>query len=282
MSWRKTLAGKWTWLSLAWLILTVSLVGWWMIHALEQSANDERLRRMFLWEGSFLLGFLFLGGAGLVYLTFHHQARHERLRMFFSMFAHDLKTSITRLRLQSELLEESALGKDPKIASILKDIQRLDLQLENSLWMAQIDSGSLLIQKTALRDVVEHLRNEFGDVRMEINRDADVLVDRRAFAVVLRNLFHNSLMHGQADRIDLVVKTAAPSTVVLEIGDNGKGLSIPAENLGREILSSNRSSRGNGLGLYLSRRLMERMEGRLEFRTAGRFVNVLTVKGGPA
>lgn len=282
MSWRKTLAGKWTWLSLAWLILTVSLVGWWMIHALEQSANDERLRRMFLWEGSFLLGFLFLGGAGLVYLTFHHQARHERLRMFFSMFAHDLKTSITRLRLQSELLEESALGKDPKIASILKDIQRLDLQLENSLWMAQIDSGSLLIQKTALRDVVEHLRNEFGDVRMEINRDADVLVDRRAFAVVLRNLFHNSLMHGQADRIDLVVRTAAPSTVVLEIGDNGRGLSIPAENLGREILSSNRSSRGNGLGLYLSRRLMERMEGRLEFRTAGRFVNVLTVKGGPA
>lgn len=280
MAFKRNLGRKLTWLSVLWLATTLSLVTWWWIHAVQRGDLDERVRRMFMWEGSFLLAFLFVGGAVLVYLTHHHQQRHERLKIFFSTFAHDLKTSMSRLRLQGELLEESKAGQDPKVKSILKDIQRLDLQLENSLWMAQIDSGHLLIQKTRLRDVLEHLRNEFGEVRLEITRDAEVLVDRRAFTVVLRNLFHNSVLHGKAGRIEIVV-TPRADEVVLEISDDGEGLKSAPENLGRDILSGG-GRHSNGLGLYLSRRLVERMRGRLEFRTNGRFTNVITLKGANA
>lgn len=276
MGFKRKLSRKLTWLSVLWLATTMSLVTWWWVHAVQNAHQIERVKRMFLWEGSFLLGFLFIGGAGLVYLTHHHQQRHERLKMFFSTFAHDLKTSMSRLRLQGELLEESKAGQDPKVKSILKDIQRLDLQLENALWMAQIDSGSLLIQKTRLQDVMEHLRNEFGEVRLDINRDADVQVDRRAFTVVLRNLFHNSVLHGKADRIEVKVREDG-GNVVMEISDNGEGLKSAPENLGRDILSGG-GRHSNGLGLYLSRRLVERMRGRLEFRTDGRFTNVLALK----
>lgn len=281
MGWKRTIDRKWTWLSVAWLAITLSLVGWWWIHAIQQEGADPRVRRMFFWEGSFLLAILAIGGAGLVYLTFQHQRRHDRLKMFFSLFAHDLKTSITRLRLQSEILEESPAGKDPKIAAILKDIQRLDLQLENSLWMAQLESDAFLMQKTALSEVMDHLRNEFADVRFDLNRDTKVSVDRRAFVVVLRNLFHNSVLHGHADRIEISVKSSTPESVVLEISDNGKGLMVPAEKLGHSVLS-NDNSHGNGLGLYLSRRLMERMDGSLDFRAEGKFVNVLSLRGAGA
>jgi hypothetical protein len=214
-------------------------------------------------------------------LTHHRQQRHERLKMFFATFAHDLKTSMTRLRLQGELLEESGVGIDPKVKSILKDIQKLDLQLENSLWMAQLESDSLLLQKTKLRDVMDHLRNEFGEVRFEMNRDADLFVDRRAFIVVLRNLFHNSVLHGKADRIDIVVKDETGGILSLEVGDNGSGPKISALKLGSDILSS-KHERGNGLGLYLSRRLVEKMQGDLQFQTETRFLNVLKLKGGLA
>lgn len=281
MGWKRTFDRKWTWLSVVWLAITLSLVGWWWFHAVQQEGASDRVRRMFFWEGSFLFGILFLGGLGLVYLTFQHQRRHERLKMFFSTFAHDLKTSITRLRLQSEILEESALGKDPKIAAILKDIQRLDLQLENSLWMAQLESNALLLQETALSEVMEHLRNEFADVRFDLSRDAKIVVDRRAFVVVLRNLFHNSVLHARADRIDINVKAVTSKKIVLEIGDNGRSAPAPMLHLGRDMLSSG-SARGNGVGLYLSRRLMERMNGGLEFKTGDRFVNVLSLRGAGA
>lgn len=260
------------------MLVTLSLVGWWWVHALQGAAGDDRMRRMFFWEGGFLLGILTLGGVVLVYLTFHHQARHERLKTFFSIFAHDLKTSMSRLRLQADLLEEKSAGRDPRLAAILKDIRRLDLQLENSLWMSQLESGPLLLQKTRLRDVMDHLRNEFGEVRFELSRDAEVLVDRRVFTVVLRNLFHNSVLHGKADRIDISLIESGSEAVLLEIGDNGQSGKMPPAHVGREILS-NRGRDSNGLGLYLSRRLVARMNGRLDFSTKGRFLNLLSLKG---
>lgn len=281
MRWNKSGNPKLTALAVLWLVFTLSLVGWWWWHSMQQAGGNAREQRMYFWEGSFLLSVLLLGGVGLVYLTHRHQERHERLKVFFSTFAHDLKTSIARLRLQGELLEESGAVQDPKVRAVLKEIQRLDLQLENSLWMAQIESSKLLLQKTALHEVMDQLRYEFSEVQLEIHRDAELFVDRRAFIVVLRNLFHNSLLHGQADRIEIQVRGESGGRVCLEISDNGQGLKIPATGLGRNVLSA-REQKSNGLGLYLSRRLVERMQGRLEFRSDPGFCNVLTVRGATA
>ena len=276
------LSRRFTVLAIVWQVATLSLASWWWWHSVHEAGNDEHVRRMFLWEGSFFLFVLLVGGIGLVYLTHHHQERHDRLKMFFSIFAHDLKTSMARLRLQGELLEESPAGRDPKVRSMLKDIQRLDLQLENSLWMAQLESHSLLVQKVTIREVMDHLRNEFTEVRMEMNRNAELFVDRRAFTVVLRNLFHNSILHGKASCIDLQVAPAGAGRVRIEIGDNGSGpKGVEAKKLGSEILSSTHDH-SNGLGLYLSRRLVERMQGDLEFTLAPRFLNVVIVRGGLA
>lgn len=278
MSWRNKFSKNLTWFALAWLLITLSLVTWWWIHGMTHPGVEAKVQHMLYWEGIFLLPIVFFGGSVLVYLTYHHQRRSDRLQDFFSIFAHDLKTSMSRMRLQGELLEESGGASDPKVTSILKDIQRLDLQLENSLWMAQIESGPLLIQKTRIREIMEHLRNEFSEARFEVSRDAELFVDRRAFVVILRNLFRNSVLHGKAEKIDLSITSNSAGLVTIEIGDNGGVLPSLPENLGRNILSST-GKNSNGLGLFLSRRLMERMGGELRFSREGRFLNILTMKG---
>lgn len=279
MDWPKKAEFK-TWLAVVWLVVTLSLVVWWLIHGLTQEGVTDRTQRMLFWEGAFLIAILFIGGVALVFLTHHHRRRHDRLKIFFSTFAHDLRTSITRLRLQAELLEEQGTGLDPRVRAILRDIQRLDLQLENSLWMSHVDTDRLLPQKTELRDVMESLRNEFSEIQVELRRNAVVTVDRRAFALVLRNIFQNSILHGKADRIEIEVIEDASRQVRMEIRDNGSGLKGGVKDLGRQVLDG--SQRTTGLGLYLSRRLLERMDGRLEFRDDGRFVSILRVPGAPA
>jgi signal transduction histidine kinase len=269
-----------TWLAVGWLVVTLSLVIWWLIHGLTQEGVSDRTQRMLFWEGAFLIAILFVGGVALVFLTHHHRRRHDRLQVFFSTFAHDLRTSITRLRLQAELLEEQGTGLDPRVRAILRDIQRLDLQLENSLWMSHVDTDRLLPQKTELRDLMESLRNEFSEVQVELRRNAAVTVDRRAFALVLRNIFQNSILHGKADRIEIDVVEEPNRRVRMEIRDNGTGLVSGVKDLGRQVLDG--SARTTGLGLYLSRRLLERMDGSLEFRDDGRFVNILLVPGAPS
>lgn len=275
MSLKSTLGRKLTLLAVSWVVFTVSLISWWWLHALKEAGGDPRAYRMFFWEGSSLLAVLLAGGVGLIYLTYHHERRHDRLKTFFAIFAHDLKTSITRLRLQGELLEENG---DPKVKKLLKEIQRLDLQLENSLWMAQLESDSLLIQPTKLREMMDHLRNEFSEIQLEINRDAVLQVDRRAFTVVLRNLFQNSILHGEARKIEILVASDPTGRVSLQIVDDGAGLKISSEKLGKEILSTKHAN-SNGLGLFLSRRLVERMNGKLEFRLEPKFANLLILKG---
>lgn len=269
-----------TWLAVAWLVVTLSLVIWWLIHGMTQEGVTDRVQRMLFWEGSFLIAILFIGGVALVFLTHHHRRRHDRLQVFFSTFAHDLRTSITRLRLQSELLEEQGAGLDPKVRAILRDIQKLDLQLENSLWMSHVDTDRLLLQKTELRDVLETLRNEFSEIKVDLRKNASVLVDRKAFSLVLRNVFQNSILHGAADQIEIDVIEEADRSVRVEISDNGSGLKAPVQKLGLQVMDG--TQRTTGLGLYLSRRLLERMSGRIEFRNDGNFVNIIVVPGAGA
>ncbi|MFZ4405548.1 MAG: sensor histidine kinase, partial [Pseudobdellovibrionaceae bacterium] len=90
-------------LAVMWFLFTFSLVTWWWIYGLHQVSiyyptDFQKKYSMLLWEGFFLLVTLFAGGAALIFFTWQDQRRHEKLKLFFSTFTHDLKTSISRLR----------------------------------------------------------------------------------------------------------------------------------------------------------------------------------------
>src|SRR5689334_134119 len=126
-------------LALLWLNFALSMVAWWWINGLEElkrfsQTDPETLRkiRMIKWEGSFFLAAICLGGIALLVLLYRDKVRHEQMRLFFSNFNHDLKTSIARVRLQTDLLREGMKGSEP-LNRLTHDVNRLNLQLENSL-----------------------------------------------------------------------------------------------------------------------------------------------------
>ena len=99
----------------AWLIFVVSLAIWWMIFSLgliqkfhEQNPQSDfqQQKTMMMTEGSVLILFLLLGGMALIYYALREQKRLSEVKLFFSTFSHDLKTSITRLVLQGERLSQ--------------------------------------------------------------------------------------------------------------------------------------------------------------------------------
>lgn len=251
-----------------WLLFTASLVIWWWWVGLKQ---QDHYHRMLLWEGSILLLTVMAGGFALLYLTKKDEARHERLRLFFANFSHDLKTSITRLRLQGDVLtEDESLMKNDQIKQLLKDISRLDIQLENSLWMANIQEQKLYLENIKLSSILDSLRLDFSDLGFAINKDALIRADRRALLSVLRNIVQNSILHGHADHIQIECKLvnqhskSVAKIIEISIKDNGKGFLGQIENLGRRPLHSE-NHHSSGIGLYLSRELIERMHGRLDF-----------------
>jgi signal transduction histidine kinase len=272
-----------TGLAILWFAFTFTLVTWWFVYMLRKlSFSQPNAHTMLIWEGSVLLGALLIGGIALILFTYRDQQRHDRLRFFFSTFSHDIKTSIARLRLQAEVLEEDLQNaSNPVLKRLIQDIQRLDLQLENSLLLASLEGGELLSEQISLSTLMTHLRNEFPDLAIELEKDAKIKGDRRALLSVFRNLLQNAVLHGKASAIKIKVRAESGSKLHLEVRDDGLGFQGALQKLGSEILIS-ADSRGNGIGLLLTRRLLQKMNGDIRFESQDKqgFTAVITIPGG--
>jgi signal transduction histidine kinase len=264
-----------------WLATTVALAGWWLIFGLSQARQLQALggetaaqlghvQRMLAWEGTALLLLLLAGGGALIVAIRRELARRRQLQDFFSLFTHDLKTTLASLQLQAESLQED-LGAQVGGASLqrlMRDAVRLRLQLENSLYYAQPDAG-LFIERLHVREAMTRLAADWPDLDVRFDGDATVLADRRAFEGIARNILQNAAVHGQASKIAVRITPQHPS-VRIDVTDNGSGASLEAL---RAIASGERrptATSGTGLGLLISRRLIERMHGALLVAAAPR------------
>src|SRR3989442_14062010 len=139
-----------------WVAFTVTLAAWWLIFGLRQldlinQSNLEgavqlhRHYQMLMWEGGILIASLVGGGLALFYYARREQKRHAQVEEFFAAFTHDAKTALASLRLQAESLKED-LGANPSpvLDRLLQDTVRLQLQLENSLFLVNLPTGRLL------------------------------------------------------------------------------------------------------------------------------------------
>jgi signal transduction histidine kinase len=260
-------------LSLFWFLFTFSLVVWWWVFSLHQlellsevveQVKHQSIKRMLIWEGAVLVVAVFVGGLTLVILTNRERQRNLRLRNFFSNFTHDLKTSLTRLRLRTEMLAEK--NSSPEVQKLLEEASRLDLQLENSLWVARGDTHKLISEDISLSQSIGFLRVEWPELEVRLHQDALLLADGQALKSVFRNVFQNAWLHGEATKID-IKPILQNNAWTIEIEDNGKGFSGDLKQLGAKLLSS-KSERGNGLGLFLTNDLIKRMNGQIKFLAA--------------
>ncbi len=248
----------------AWFLLTFSISAWWMVLTVSGRAADPGAHRMFLWEGSFLLAFVIVGGGLLFSSIYRDQRRNEEVHRFFSTFTHELKTSLTSLRLQAEILEEDPRNRENEnLRRLLRDVVRLELQLENALVLAQADRGKLFLEEIPLKKTVDALSAHWPDLRVSVAVDARVRADQRALECILRNLFQNASVHGQAASVRVDVR-ADGEDLRISVSDDGRGFPGKLDQLGVAFTRHTTRS-GSGIGLYLSRILAQRMGGRLSF-----------------
>jgi signal transduction histidine kinase len=277
-------------LAMGWLVFTVALACWWMIFGLRQiehlkvaaavnlpEATDQH--RMLIWEGSVLIALLVGGGVVLIWYIWRERRRHRQFEDFFAAFTHDAKTALASIQLQAESIHED-LGGDapnPLIERLMKDTLRLQLQLENSLFLVNLRRGSLLRERIGIRRMIESLRFHWPEVGLKLVGDGEVLADARALESILTNLVQNAVIHGRAGEVTIAVTSGIPRTEIV-VADDGGGFRGDYQRLGTLFTRHTRSS-GSGVGLYISRRLIKRMGGTVEFAPGidGGFTATLTL-----
>jgi signal transduction histidine kinase len=268
-----------------WLTLSLSLGIWWSVMGFRY-ANDianlqkelglqsqdkvvqdlHRKQRMIKMEGIFFLLLISGGGLTLIFMSIRDENRNKILKDFFATVTHEMKTPLASLRLQAESLAESIKAKKHQklIRRLVLDTERLELQMEKALYLASLSRAeSLFMEKFQLSEILNPMQNYYPQLDWNAQENVELYCDKRALESILKNLIENSMNHGQASKIYLRVRKSI-NTIFLEITDNGIGFRGNLSKLGQLYYKhTNRS--GSGIGLFLTKALMQKMHGKANF-----------------
>src|SRR5260370_7509199 len=177
-----------------WVVFTVTLGGWWLIFGpsqldllnrlnLEGAVALHRHYQMLLWEGGILIASLIGGGIALFYYARREQKRHAQVEEFFAAFTHDAKTALASLRLQAESLREDFAGAEhsPLLDRLLGDTLRLQLQLENSLFLVNLSRGAFFLEPLTLSAPIDALRHHWPALAITHSAHGALLADSLPF-----------------------------------------------------------------------------------------------------
>ncbi|MNZ20590.1 Sensor histidine kinase YycG [compost metagenome] len=208
---------------------------------------------------------------------------------FISTVTHELRTPLTSIRAFSEILNDNPELEPAQrarfIAIIVKESERLTRMINQVLDLAKLESGRAEWHSAALdlTEVIEdavattsQLLQEQG-VQLSLDLPAQVppvLADRDRLLQVLLNLISNAAKFcaRQAGRIDIAVQVL-PEALQVAVRDNGDGID-PADQ--QTIFEKFRQvgdnltekPQGTGLGLPISRQIIEHFGGRLWVQSA--------------
>jgi signal transduction histidine kinase len=269
-------------LALLWLAFVVALATWWVIFTsgfidqmllLHEGSKDALLRSktMVLLEGVSLVTLLVLGGVPFVWLVWRETSRARRLKEFFASFNHELKNSLTSLRLQAEILkEERSPTEHGTIDRLVQETGRLELQLENSLFVGGGVEGKFFFESVPLSRVLERVQFYYPAMAFDIRGEAFIWGDVRALESIFRNLVQNSAIHGSATRVRFVPRAAGEDRVEILVSDDGRGFDGDVSRLGSAFVRHTTTS-GSGLGLSIVRGLVRRLDGAVHWPGDGEF-----------
>lgn len=209
----------------------------------------------------------------------------EAKRALLLAISHELRSPLTRARINAELLDDSAprqallhdLGEMRDLITNLLESERLALG-HAALQAEPIDLGALLRDAVAAGFDGHALQLQVDDV------GGPVRADPTRLRLLLRNLVDNALRHGgQAAAAPIVFLRAEPDgRIALGVRDHGPGVApehraLLGEPFYRPDAARARSAGGTGLGLALCRLVAQAHGGELRIRDAAPGLEVSAV-----
>ncbi|WP_338763562.1 tetratricopeptide repeat-containing sensor histidine kinase [Bernardetia sp. ABR2-2B] len=213
------------------------------------------------------------------------EVRHE-LDSFMYRASHDLRAPLVRLEGLSNLLKmvTKGLETDDNLQSIyevhtyidlfdatlkqmdtmLRRLMQLHDLIEEESYFTEIDNLHLFVEeaKTASYD---YAPNGIS-IKAKIESHAPLITDKKWFRLIIINLLRNSLVYhnmNETPTIELLIRVEKEQ-ILIEVSDNGEG--IPTDLLGsvfNMFVRSSERSIGSGLGLYLVKKAVNKLDGNI-------------------
>lgn len=197
---------------------------------------------------------------------------------FICVASHELKTPLTSLMLQVEMVKRfmDHHGADAispvKVKSLInrthQDVLRLSRLVDDMLDISRINSGKFTMNYEYFN--LEEFMDDFLDkvaysqIRKKINAPILVKWDKFRIEQVMLNLLNNAIRYGEDSQIDVEV-SVGDNLAFITIRDYGPGIPMEMqkkifERFERGDISK---SEGLGLGLYISQEIIQHHKGKI-------------------
>ncbi len=203
--------------------------------------------------------------------------------------AHELNTPLTPLRLQVHLLRSQSLGglseRQQKAVDVLeRNVERLAMLVSDILDVARLESGHLNVEKeetdlvALAQEAVQSYEETARGVGVELHLDSAghvmVEADPRRILQVLYNLVSNGIKFTpEGGRVHVAIAVDGDDASI-SIQDSGLGMTRSQmdalfEPFSRVHDTETTAIPGTGLGLYISRGIIQQHDGVIEASSPG-------------
>lgn len=216
-------------------------------------------------------------------------ARANKIKSeFVAIASHQLKTPLSQMNWELEiLLSKHQNGLNAKQTEIIKTISKshetMTRLVNDLLDVARIDQGKLMLnkEKVDILKIVESVVDnnkvlaKASNVEVTVvkpDNPTDVLGDKKRIAVVIDNLVSNAVKYIEKKGFVKIKIENDKKNNIVSVKDNGVGISEDQQNkVFQKFFRSNNATRyqteGTGLGLYISKNIIEQLGGKMWFKS---------------
>jgi len=203
--------------------------------------------------------------AGLAFIEMRERIKRllERRTQTLAGISHDMRTPLTRMRLQLELMDESDAKNE-----LIKDIDEMEAMLNSYLEFTRditSENSAPINLISFLEEITDSYKNHSGTVNFTAKKNIELTGKEPALRRCIHNLITNGLRYGNNVNIDTSL-SENQNNAIITIDDDGPG--IPQENreqvfqaFFRVDSSRNQETGGVGLGLAIVRDIIQRHGG---------------------
>ena len=202
---------------------------------------------------------------------------------FISIASHELKTPITSLKLQFQLAARRIEVEDPRVflpeavrkrvESVNRQLDRMTRLIEDMLDVSRVSTGKLhldqkrfdfsALTREAVERFMEQMRSVGSTVDVRIEDGIEFFGDEYRADQVISNLLTNAIKYGGGKPVQVELRSRDGK---LRFSVKDQGIGIAPEDLGRvferfERAVGSDNVSGLGLGLYISKQIVEALGG---------------------
>lgn len=220
--------------------------------------------------------------------------RAEEQRSFVAMLSHEFRTPLASIDSAAQMIELSGAVEAPSALTRLQRIRNTTRKMadlvELFLSADALDQGALALkpEPVVLGQLLEEVRAGLtgteAEERLELSVEAPdraLLADAPFLGVAIGNLVQNALRYSPPDTPVRVSAGDDGGGIVIRVADHGRGMSPDeVERIGSIYFraSSSRGTKGSGLGLYMTQKIIAAHGGTLTVESMRDEGSVFTIR----